>query len=293
MLIDLHVHSTASDGTLSPSDLVSMARATGISLLSLTDHDTTNGLVEFERACFVNGVAGLRGIELSAEYYCSVHILGYGIDYDNSSFQKTLSRIRKYRDERNAAICEKLRSLGLEITLDEVEVESKGEVIARPHIAKTLLKKGYVSSVKEAFEKYLGRGAPAYVPRKTLTPEACVTLIRQVNGLPVLAHPGEMSLNPESFEILLKKLKDIGLWGLECYSSHHRADEIFNFLRIAAKFKLKPTAGSDFHGSMRPEVKLGIDVPDDIIPEELFFLADKRTTMPRKTYGENPILRGE
>lgn len=293
MLIDLHVHSTASDGTLSPSELVSMARATGISLLSLTDHDTTNGLKEFEQACLVSGVAGLYGIELSAEYYCSVHILGYGIDHEDSSFQKTLATIRRYRDERNAAICGKLRSLGLEIALEEVQAESKGKVIARPHIANALLKKGYVSSLKEAFDKYLGKGAPAYVPRKTLMPEDCITLIRKAKGLPVLAHPGAVCLDTESFELLLRQLKDLGLWGLECYSSHHRADEIFNFLRMSAKFKLKPTAGSDFHGSIRPEVKMGIDVPDDIIPDELFSLAIIRTTTPAETNGEKSYLRGE
>jgi len=275
LLIDLHVHSTASDGTLSPSNLASKAKEKGISLLSLTDHDTTGGLKEFERACVVNKLAGLSGIELSAEHHCIVHILGYGFDYDDPLLQKALATIRMHRHERNVAICEKLRSLGVEITLEEVARESKGEVIARPHIAKVLLRKGYVSDIKEAFVKYLGRSAPAYVARKTLSPERCIALINNVKGLSVLAHPGEMRLTFDELEKLLEKLKSFGLWGLECYSSHHRAEDIFSFLKLADKFDLQPTAGSDFHGSIRPGFEMGIDVPNHMVPEELISLAEK------------------
>jgi hypothetical protein len=276
MLIDLHVHSTASDGTLSPSDVVIRAKKRAISLLSLTDHDTTDGLQEFEESCRKHNVPGLPGIELSAEYYDDVHILGYGMFYTSPEFQEKLTALRKLRDERNEKMCAKLKTLGYDISIEEVIRESEGDVIARPHIARALMKKGYVSSLREAFDRLIGKGALAYVPRKTLSPEECITLIQNAGGISVLAHPGEIYLDSEPFDILLRKLKDAGLWGLECYSSHHSADEIFGFLELAAKFGLNPTAGSDFHGENRPDVEMGIDVPEHIIPEKLTFLALKK-----------------
>ena len=242
ILIDMHVHSCYSDGTFTPEQLVSAARRRGLSLLSLTDHDTTAGLGPLMRACAKEGIKGLCGIELSAEAPFTLHILGYRISPGAGRLEGRLDYIRGRRDARNLMMCEKLRALGLGVTIEEVREISGGEVVARPHIARLLINKGYVGSVAEAFAKYLARGAAAYVSRERLSAEECISLIREAGG------------------------RDAGLWGMEAIYGANSPETTYRHLKMAGRFGLYTTAGSDFHGGNSPGIELGMPVSDDILP---------------------------
>ncbi len=267
ILIDMHVHSTYSDGTKSAEEIVRCAKRRHLSLISLTDHDTTAGLAPFAASCRANNISGLCGIELSAEADYTLHILGYRIPPSGAfELEKALAKIRTHRDERNTEICSKLRKLGLDIEIEEVQALSRGEVVARPHIARLMVTKGYVRSNAEAFCKYLGMGAAAYVPRVRLSAEESIHLISESGGLAALAHPAQTRLDSTSLELLIKKLKDFGLWGMESIYSGHSPEQIYSFLSLADKYGLFPTAGSDFHGANSPGIELGLPVSEDFLP---------------------------
>ncbi|HQK25834.1 MAG TPA: PHP domain-containing protein [Synergistaceae bacterium] len=264
--VDLHTHSTRSDGTMSPEELVARARRRGVAVLSLTDHDTTAGVEEFLRACRRSGVRGVAGVELSAEAPYTLHLLGYRFAVGDPRMEEALEEVRQHRDRRNGAICDKLGHLGVPVSLEEALRESRGEVLGRPHIAQAMIRKGYARDMKDAFCRYLGRGAPAYVPRVRLCPERCLELVANAGGVTVLAHPAQTNLPPDDLEALLRRLRDRGLWGLECYTPASSPDEIFFHLRLAGKLGLHATAGSDFHGSHRPGVDLGCGVEESLLP---------------------------
>ncbi len=264
--VDLHTHSTDSDGTLSPEALVHHARRRGVAVLSLTDHDTTAGVEEFLRACRQSGVRGIAGVELSAEAPYTLHLLGYHFTVGDLHMEEVLEEVRRHRDHRNGAICEKLQELRVPVSLEDAQRETGGGVLARPHIARALIRKGYARDMRDAFVRYLGRGAPAYVHRKRLSPEECLELIARAGGVAVLAHPAQTGLAPDDLAALLRHLRDKGLWGLECYTASSPPDEIFFHLRLAGKLGLHVTAGSDFHGSNRPGVDMGHVVEESLLP---------------------------
>jgi predicted metal-dependent phosphoesterase TrpH len=264
--VDLHLHSNFSDGVLPPGRLVSMGKQRGVSVMCLTDHDTTEGVPSFMAACRRLGIRGIAGIELSADYPSTLHILGYRIDFKNPALQKALDSIRRARDLRNDQICEMLQGLGMDVTMEEVEAEAGGGVAARPHIARVMIKKGYVRDQRSAFSAYLGRSGKAYVPRKRLSPEDCIGLIREAGGVAVLAHPILTSQCYEKIRSLAGSLKESGLWGMECYTSRHDGEQVFRYLSIASDLGLFPTAGTDFHGGNGPAPPLGISVPVGMIP---------------------------
>ncbi|MDO9508289.1 MAG: PHP domain-containing protein [Thermovirgaceae bacterium] len=264
--VDLHTHSTFSDGTFTPEALVRRAAKRHVAIISLTDHDTTSGLEKFMNACKKEGVQGVPGVELSAEAPFTLHIMGYRIDSLNKPFQKKLENLRTNRRKRNEEMIGKLVSLGASISMEEVAAESGGEVVARPHIARVMVSKGFVPDMASAFKRYIGRGCPAYVPSLRLAPEECLSAVREAGGLPVLGHPGLMGLDEDELFKLLGSLVDHGLWGLECISGHHGAGEIYYWLKVAAKFGLFPTAGSDFHGVDRPGTELGVSVTEGLLP---------------------------
>ena len=266
ILIDMHVHSTFSDGTNSVEALAAAAKRRHLSLLSLTDHDTTAGLPPFKAACEKAGVTSLPGIELSAAAPYTLHILGFRIDAGDAALNERLAYVRRMRDERNETICANLRKLGFDITVAEARELSGGEVVARPHLARLMVQKGFAGSYAEAFSKYIGDGGSAYVPRVRLTAEECVSLITGAGGLPVLAHPYQTGLEGEELERLLARLRDAGLWGLEAVYSSHSAEQIYSYLALAEKFGLYPTAGSDFHGGNSPGIDLGMPVSEDFLP---------------------------
>lgn len=264
ILVDMHVHSTCSDGIYTVEELAGRGKRLGLSLLSLTDHDTTEGLDRFAAACVRCGVPSLAGIELSADADYTLHILGYRIDPHEAYMAETLMRLREQRGVRNAVICERLRGLGFDITIGEVEAEANGDVVARPHIAAVMRRKGYVSSVHEAFNKYFGRGGPAYAPRARLSAEECISMITRAGGVAVLAHPFQTNLGEDGLSDLVGRLKEAGLWGIETVYTGHSPEQIFQLLCLAGKYSLYTTAGSDFHGYGH-SVGLGMRVSEDFL----------------------------
>jgi len=266
-LIDLHTHTTASDGTLSPAELVAQAKALGLAAIAVTDHDTIDGLQEAMAAA--KGIEVIPGVEISADFNGELHILGYYFDPASASLASCLAELRRYREERNPRIVSRLQELGFNITLGEVEQESGGKVVGRPHFAKVLLKKGYLGSIAEAFEKYLAVGKPAYFKKEKLSPREAIEVISQAGGIPVLAHPKYLDLSPKALEELVRELELAGLRGIEAFYSSHTPDETKLYREIGLKYGLCLTGGSDFHGDNKPEIRLGSGTGDLQVSEQL------------------------
>jgi predicted metal-dependent phosphoesterase TrpH len=246
-------------------EIVREARSRGIAVLALTDHDTIDGLHEFTRECARSQIRPVRGVELSACHPLTIHILGYRLDHGDV-LEEALVWVIDRRNARNREICRKLRELGIDVTVENIESEAKGRVISRPHFASWLVKNGHVPDVRTAFDKYLARGGAAYVRREGLSPGECVDVIRKSGGLPVLAHPSLTGLEGEAMDDLIADLKGSGLWGLECISSHCSSEQAYGYIALADRHGLFATAGSDFHGSKRPGVSLGVQVSENFIP---------------------------
>ena len=256
--IDLHTHSRASDGSLSPRDLIARASADGISTISITDHDTIAGLPEAMAAGAEFGIDVISGVELSVNHENgSLHLLGYGFDYENEPLVTNIARLRASREARNERIIEKLNRLNLQITEVEVQSVAGGGAIGRGHIGTVLIQKGYVSTLEEAFDRYLTRGGPAYVDRFRLEMKTAIGLIHGAGGIAVWAHPG---LHGPHIESLLTRLSDwarFGLDGIESDYSQHTIALRDRLRRLAGKYGLIATGGSDFHGDMKPHIHLG------------------------------------
>ncbi|HHX59316.1 MAG TPA: PHP domain-containing protein [Epulopiscium sp.] len=252
MIIDLHVHSNASDGTLSPSEVVIHAKEKGLSAISLTDHDTVKGLDEATEAGALYQVEIIPGIELSADFpNDNLHILGYYINFKDPVFQKKLQPIQDGRKIRNATMTENLNKLGFEISIEEGST-----IITRAHYAKALYEGGYVSSLDEAFKLYLTPGKPGYVKRITPNPKECIDIIHSGGGVAFLAHPTLYGLKAPELTKLIQQLAKDGLDGIEVmHSRHSHQDEVF--LRdLATKNNLIISGGSDFHGSNKPNLEI-------------------------------------
>lgn len=249
-MIDLHLHSTRSDGMSTPSELVRGAKQRGIQAIALTDHDTVDGCPELGRAADDLGLDVLYGVELSSRFSDgALHFLGYGVDIHSRVLKEHLQWLQQSRDARNEHTVAKLNQLGLRLRMDEVESAAAGGVIGRPHMGKALVNRGYVASVKDAFSLYLNRSRPAYVARRTLDPEACIELIHQAGGLAVAAHPFTVDLPDRKLLNLLKSLKDAGLDGLEVFYRYHDHKRRKQFSHWADRLGLLKTGGSDFHGA--------------------------------------------
>jgi predicted metal-dependent phosphoesterase TrpH len=270
--LDLHAHTTASDGDQSPTQLVQRAHAIGLTALAVTDHDTTAGLSEALEAGRRLGVEIVPGIELSAEIEVGqCHILGLLIDPAYPALNDRLREVIENRDKRNERIVEKMqKDLHLDITLEEVEAESGGQVVARPHFAKVLLRKGYVTSMQQAFDEYLGKGSKAYVDRDRLTPEECIALIHGAGGVAILAHPNNLKRNEAGTEAEILRLQSLGMDGIEARYNRHTPEENAYYLALAARHDLLTSGGSDFHGpTVKPTVYLGHVEGDQPAPLEL------------------------
>lgn len=259
-MIDLHSHTTASDGSCTPTELVSLAVRSGLTALGIADHDTVGGLEEATAAAVAAGLELVPGIEMSVDYpHGEFHLLGYYVEYADPAFVARLRYLQENRFNRNQVMVRKMQDAGLEITLAEIEAESGGGQLGRPHMARALLKKGYVHSVQEAFDRYLADGKPLHVPKVKLSPEEAIELVHGAGGVAVLAHPKYMHFpNPEELDQEVLRLRKAGLDGLECYYSQHTAAETERYLRIASRCGLLVTAGSDFHGVSKPDVPLGV-----------------------------------
>jgi predicted metal-dependent phosphoesterase TrpH len=259
--VELHCHSTASDGTLTPTQVAELAKRSGMTALALTDHDTVAGIGEAASAAGALGIDFLPGIEISAEYPHpgTMHILGYGVDPENPKLKSLTEDLLAGRDNRNPRIVAKLNEMGVAVTMKEWEDEAKGAVLGRPHLAATLHRKGYVSSIKQAFDKYIGQGAPAYFDKERLTPRQAIERIRASGGLPVLAHPIQLRTeNDAQLERVAKDLLDLGLIGLEVIHSDHDAALVEKYTQLADRLGLLKTGGSDFHGTNKKDIELGL-----------------------------------
>ena len=259
--VDLHCHSTASDGTLTPTQVVELAKRSGLTALSLTDHDTVGGVGEAASAAGRLGIDFLPGIEISAEYPHpgTMHILGYGVDPDHPKLKRLTEDLLAGRDNRNPRIVAKLNEMGVAVTMREWEEEASGGVLGRPHLAAILHRKGYVSSIKQAFDKYIGQGAPAYFDKERLTPRQAMERIRESGGVPVLAHPVQLRTeNDAQLERVVKDLLDLGLVGIEVIHSDHDETLVEKYKRLANRLGLIRTGGSDFHGTNKKGIELGM-----------------------------------
>lgn len=270
-MIDLHTHSTASDGTFSPKELVYLAKKEGLQALAITDHDTIDGLKEAYQTAGEEKLPFLCGVEISVKFDGPghFHLLGYFLTPEIPELNDTLLKLKKVREERNKKIIEKLNSLGIKITLEELKNIAKGE-IGRPHIANLLVKKGVVKNFEEAFEKYLKKGALAYFPKALLTPSEAINLVIKAKGIPVLAHPVTLKLNYQELKIYLKKLKDLGLKGIEAFYTEHTTEFTKFLIDCAKNLNFLITGGSDFHGENKPDIKLGRGLGNLNIPFECY-----------------------
>ena len=267
---DLHTHTTASDGSDSPGQLVAKAQAAGLSAIAVTDHDTVSGLEEAGRAAKDRGIELVPGVELSVNFHKgNMHMLGYYMDVANRRFLEVLERVQGARARRNPKILALLDDLGLPISMKEVEALSKGGQIGRPHIARAMVEKGYVKSVSEAFDKYLKRGARAYAPKSILSPGEAIEVLRGAKGVPVLAHPFSlMTSSQEELDAIVFELKEAGLMGIECYYSEHDSAFTSMCLGLARRYNLVVTGGSDYHGKAKPHIRLGKGRGNLVIPYE-------------------------
>jgi len=248
-LVDMHVHTSYSDSTYSPEKVLRVSKEAGLAAVGICDHDSVDGIreaLEFEDRY---GVEVVPGIELSTEHRnMEIHILGYFFDWNDLQFQALLKTIQEVRKWRAEMMVTKLQQLGFDIEFDEVLAESKKGAVGRPHIARVMLKRGYVGTLDEAFDQYLKYGGPAYVPKYNMIPEEAVRLIKKLRGISVLAHPKFSNLTEEEIEQLIKA----GLKGIEAYHARHTPEETQEYLELAKKFDLLVTGGSDSHGDEDP-----------------------------------------
>ncbi len=262
--IDLHIHSTASDGSYSPEEVVRKSASLRLTIIALTDHDSTDGIAPAQAAALTfPGLTVIPGVEINTDVATGeAHVLGYFIDYENGDLQTELARLRNSRLERAQGMLAKLADLGIHIEWQRVQELAGDGSIGRPHLAKALLEKGYIASFPEAFDRYIGRHGPAYVERAKIEPSEAVTLILRCNGLPVLAHPLTVK-DPES---LILELKAAGLAGIEAYYNSYTAEETDHLVNLARNHGLITTAGTDFHGlGSAGEAMIGdVEVPNEV-----------------------------
>jgi len=243
--VDMHMHSTFSDGVHTPARLVEMAVAKGLCAISLSDHDIVDGFVELEPAARAAGLEAISGVELSCENNGrDCHMLGYGVSVSHGPLQDMLRKFRDTRERRGVMIVEKLRDMGVDLDMDAILAKAGDGALGRPHIAEALLEGGHVSNIPEAFAKYIGEDSPAYVDKYKMSPTEAVELIHAAGGVALLAHPGHYLEDPEAFEALL----DLGLDGIEVHHPHHKPATVRALLEIAERRDLLVSGGSDFHG---------------------------------------------
>jgi predicted metal-dependent phosphoesterase TrpH len=262
--IDLQSHTTESDGTLAPAELVSLAKGIGLAAIAITDHDTFAGYEKAEPVAAAAGLDLLRGIELNSRLSPAidpdqrhVHVLAYfPSGAPRQKFSAWLAGEQEDRRVRNRRLVEALQKQGIEITLEEVEARGRS-MAGRPHFARILVEKGYAADSSDAFQRYIGETAPSYIERETQTTEQAIAIVRDGGGIPVVAHPVRLSLPRALERQILLHLKDAGLLGLEVYHSEHPQNLQAYYLRLADELKLFPTGGSDFHGAAKPDVDLG------------------------------------
>jgi predicted metal-dependent phosphoesterase TrpH len=275
--IDLHIHTTASDGTLTPLEVISQALKLELKAIAITDHDTLAGSKAALQAGIPSPLNFLTGVEISAappSFYAasgSFHLLGYSIRLDDPALNHALEKLQQARKNRNPAIISRLNDLGITITLDEVRQEAGEGQLGRPHIGQVLVKKGVVKSMNEAFTRFLGAAGPAYVDKYRIECPKAIELILQAKGIPVLAHPGLLNCETkDQFDELFAGLKEVGLQGVEVYYPEHSQEQTLLFAELAQCHNLLMTGGTDFHGAIQPQIAIGTGKGDLFVPYELY-----------------------
>jgi len=276
--VDLHIHSAVSDGTCSPSEILTLAQNLNIAAIAITDHDTIDGSKDALAHGIPPSVQFLTGVEISASpppsfpCYGSLHILGYSIRLDDPVLNETLGTLREARETRNPQIIERLNTLGVDISLNEVQNEvGGGGQLGRPHIARLMVKKGFAQSIDEAFDNYLGTGKPAYVDKYRVACDRAIEIILGAGGVPVLAHPILIKFETDGrLEDLILILKKMGLMGIEVYYPDHTPENTALYIEIAKRHQLLITGGTDFHGALKPEIEIGSGKGDFHVPYETY-----------------------
>lgn len=269
-MIDLHSHSNASDGSDSPARIPELAAAAGCTAVALTDHDTLEGIPEARDRAVELGVELVAGCELSCEVRTgTMHLLVYFVEPGEGPLQDRLAHLQEVREDRNKRMVDRLRQLGMDVTYDELLAEAGGRGVGRPHAAAVLVRKGIVSSVQEAFERYLAKGKPGYVEKERLSPREAVRLAVDSGAKPVLAHPFSLRRTVDALESVVEELRGFGLAGLECLYSRYSPDEREALSRLAQRNGLVATGGSDHHGSYKPDLSIGVGTGDLNVPDRV------------------------
>ncbi len=274
--IDLHIHSTASDGTLSPAEILKLAQKLKLKAIAITDHDTIDGSKEALQIGIPPSINFLTGVEISASsppsisYAGSFHILGYSIRLDDPQLNTTLAVLQQARKNRNPKIVKHLNDMGFEFSLEDVASEIGNGQLGRPHIARYMLKRGFVKSIDEAFRKYIAQGKPAYVDKYRVDCERAIEIILEAGGIPVLAHPILLNFDKKKTIDLFALLKDMGLKGVEVYYPENSPDMATFYIELAQRYGLLKTGGTDFHGSLKPDIQMGSGRGDFFVPYEVY-----------------------
>ncbi len=267
---DMHIHTTASDGSESPKKVVQLAKKAGLYGIAITDHDTIDGVQEAMDEGEKLSIKVLAGIEISLDFVRNTHLLGYFPNGYTERFRKSIKELKSYREDRAPIILDKLKKLNCPIDIEELKRESGDGVIGRPHIARVMVNKGYAKSIQDAFDRYLTSGAPAYVDKKRFKPQKAIELIVKNNGIPVLAHPITIGLETVKLFEQIHLWKEAGLMGIEVMYSTYTKEQHKLIDKLAEKENLLKTGGSDFHGTNKPKIKLGIGLGQLQIPKEYF-----------------------
>ncbi|RPH50603.1 MAG: PHP domain-containing protein [Desulfobacteraceae bacterium] len=275
--IDLHIHSTASDGTFSPCEILALATKLNLAAIAITDHDTIDGSKDAIDKGIPSEIKFLTGVEISAapplSFSCSgsIHILGYSLRLNDPVLNQTLYTLQMARKNRNPGIIERLKNIGFDISIEEVtELAGSGQT-GRPHIARLMTEKGFAGSINEAFDKYLGKGKPAYVDKYRIECDEAIKIITGAGGIPVLAHPSLINIyNDKGLEDLVAALKEMGIKGMEVYYPEHSKAQVSCYMKLAKKHKLLITGGTDFHGSLKPDISMGSGRGNFHVPYNLY-----------------------
>jgi predicted metal-dependent phosphoesterase TrpH len=277
-MVDLHSHSTVSDGSDPPARIPELAAAAGCSAVALTDHDRLDGLAEARATAEALGVELVPGCEVSCEWAPgTLHVLVYFVEPGEGPLQDELTRLQNDRAERNRRMVERLSAAGLPVTMDELDAEAGGVGAGRPHMAAILVRKGVVGSVQEAFDRYLARGRPAYVSKARLSARTVAEEARGSGGVAVLAHPLSLQLNEAELASTVAELADVGLSGLEALYGRYSPEERAGLADVAKRHGLATTGGSDYHGTFKPDLSVGTGQGDLCVPDStLVTLAERR-----------------
>ena len=268
--IDLHVHTTCSDGSLTPAQVIRKACEKGLYAVAITDHDTVAGLPAAQKEARTYPVKVIPGVEISSSLGSrSIHLLGYGIDCENPAFLRALRILTHFRDERNLKMCAQMRSYGMEIDYEDFRRQLGCRTVTRSHFAAFMIEHGFASSKAEAYQKYLGKGRPCYVPMRTLPSLDAVKLILRAGGIPVVAHPVQYRLSDRGYLQLFTLLKDFGIQGIEAIYPDNTHEQEMKFRRFAEDLNLFITGGTDFHGDFTPGVDIGTGRGNLMIPQSI------------------------